>query len=182
MEQTRPAKAAGEKRNYQTYPEKYKDVSERVKLVRQMISEKINYLQAQKQFGIDEGTVRRWCRRYGDLESFDYIKKPVRCTYEVKMTLVRRVAANLMTVEEACSEHKISVRTFEKWLSEFLSKGAEKYVTGKNMIPQQTASSIKDLEKALAVANLKILGLETMIDIAEKQLKTNIRKKSGAKQ
>lgn len=40
----------------------------------------------------------------------------------------------------------------------------------------------KELEKALELANLKIIGLETMIDIAEKELEINIRKKSGTKQ
>jgi transposase len=40
----------------------------------------------------------------------------------------------------------------------------------------------KELEKALANANLKIVALETMIDIAEDVLKINIRKKSGTKQ
>jgi hypothetical protein len=38
------------------------------------------------------------------------------------------------------------------------------------------------LEQQLAEAQLKIRALETMIDIAEEQLKIDIRKKSGAKQ
>ncbi|MNH34984.1 hypothetical protein D3C79_956280 [compost metagenome] len=38
------------------------------------------------------------------------------------------------------------------------------------------------LQKALMEANLKIKALDTMIDIAEEQLKIDIRKKSGAKQ
>jgi transposase-like protein len=39
-----------------------------------------------------------------------------------------------------------------------------------------------DLEKALSDANLKIVALETMIDIAERELNIKIRKKSGSKQ
>lgn len=50
----------------------------------------------------------------------------------------------------------------------------------------QTTSEDKrkneELQKVLAEANLKIAGLETMIDIAEQELKTEIRKKSGTKQ
>lgn len=48
-------------------------------------------------------------------------------------------------------------------------------------------SSLKDLEKealekALQEAELKIKALNTLIDVAEDQLKIDIRKKSGAKQ
>lgn len=41
---------------------------------------------------------------------------------------------------------------------------------------------IKDLEQQLALAQLKNVGLNTMIDIAEKDYKLTIRKKSGPKQ
>ncbi|TXK20970.1 hypothetical protein FVR03_23770 [Pontibacter qinzhouensis] len=39
----------------------------------------------------------------------------------------------------------------------------------------------KQLEKALEEANLMILALHTMIEVAEKDLKISIRKKSGTK-
>jgi transposase-like protein len=41
---------------------------------------------------------------------------------------------------------------------------------------------IKELEKQLENAQMKNISLETMIDIAEEQLKISIRKKSGPKQ
>jgi transposase len=41
---------------------------------------------------------------------------------------------------------------------------------------------IKELEAALELAKLKIIGLETLIDVAEEQLKIDIRKKPGTKQ
>lgn len=40
----------------------------------------------------------------------------------------------------------------------------------------------EELRKALELARLKVAGLETMIEVAEEELKINIRKKSGAKQ
>ena len=40
----------------------------------------------------------------------------------------------------------------------------------------------ESLEKALKEAELKIKALNTLIDVAEEQLKIDIRKKSGAKQ
>ncbi len=41
---------------------------------------------------------------------------------------------------------------------------------------------LKEMEKQLEDAQMKNIALETMIDIAEEQLKIKIRKKSGPKQ
>ena len=43
-------------------------------------------------------------------------------------------------------------------------------------------ADVKALQKALEDAQLKILALNTLIDVAEEQLQINIRKKPGAKQ
>jgi transposase-like protein len=47
---------------------------------------------------------------------------------------------------------------------------------------QSLKQQIKELQKRLALSELKVEALETMIDTAEEQLKFDIRKKSGAKQ
>ena len=47
---------------------------------------------------------------------------------------------------------------------------------------KKSGDEVRDLQQALAEAQLKIKALDTMIDIAEEQLKIDIRKKSGAKQ
>jgi transposase len=41
---------------------------------------------------------------------------------------------------------------------------------------------VRQLEKALADEKLKTMALETLIEVAERDLKVPIRKKSGAKQ
>jgi uncharacterized membrane-anchored protein len=41
---------------------------------------------------------------------------------------------------------------------------------------------LKQMEKHLEDAQMKNIALETMIDVAEEQLKISIRKKSGPKQ
>ena len=60
-----------------------------------------------------------------------------------------------------------------------LTKAEE--VAKKTVDPSDNAE-LKALKKALEEANLKIRALDTMIDIAEEQLKIDIRKKSGARQ
>ncbi len=47
---------------------------------------------------------------------------------------------------------------------------------------QELEQKLKALEKDLAYEKLCTKALNTMIDIAEKELKISIRKKSGAKQ
>jgi transposase len=47
---------------------------------------------------------------------------------------------------------------------------------------EDSGDEIKRLQQQLADANLKIAALNTLIDVAEEQLKINIRKKPGAKQ
>jgi len=52
----------------------------------------------------------------------------------------------------------------------------------KNNTSAEESARIKELEAALELAKLKIIGLETLIDVAEEQLKIEIRKKPGTKQ
>ena len=46
---------------------------------------------------------------------------------------------------------------------------------------EPTKEQLRALEQQLAEAKLKIAGLETLIDIAEQELRIDIRKKSGTK-
>lgn len=46
---------------------------------------------------------------------------------------------------------------------------------------QEYKHHIRQLEKALEYANLKILGLETMIKVTEEDLQIKIKKKPGTK-
>jgi transposase len=56
------------------------------------------------------------------------------------------------------------------------------------MTPKERADNdnlekrVKELEKQLELARMKIVALDTMIDIAEQDYKLEIRKKSGPKQ
>ena len=47
---------------------------------------------------------------------------------------------------------------------------------------QELEQRVKELEKQLELAQMKIVALNTVIDIAEKDYKLEIRKKSGPKQ
>jgi hypothetical protein len=47
---------------------------------------------------------------------------------------------------------------------------------------EELEKRVKDLEKQLELAQMKIVALSTVIDIAEKDYKLEIRKKSGPRQ
>jgi transposase len=78
--------------------------------------------------------------------------------------------------------------TLRNWVSLY----QRKILTGLLTLPAMTHSQKQemqalkqrnaDLEQAMQQANLLILALNTMIEVAEKELKIPIRKKSGTKQ
>jgi transposase len=54
--------------------------------------------------------------------------------------------------------------------------------TEKSSLERELENKIKELEKLLEHEKLRTTALNTMIDIAERELKISIRKKSGARQ
>ena len=98
-----------------------------------------------------------------------------------------------MTIAEAMSAYNIrSNTTIKRWI---LSENKQmNELVGSNSLAlkkEQSSEHSPDLKptdetevlrQKLADAELKIAALNTLIDVAEEQLKINIRKKPGAKQ
>ncbi len=74
------------------------------------------------------------------------------------------------------------IRKFEKEASLVTEKPFLSEMKQEELNPEELQKRIKELEKALEDATLKADAYSTMIDIAEKELKINIRKKSATKQ
>lgn len=77
-------------------------------------------------------------------------------------------------VEDAVSRQQILLSSFRQPMGT-LNKPTD------DKDPAELQRKIKELEKQLEMAKLKAEGYELMIDIAEKELKIPIRKKSGTK-
>jgi transposase-like protein len=77
--------------------------------------------------------------------------------------------------------HKDAAHYFVRWYKEHYPNGVE---PGEAVaeIPLEISATHKGLASQLKDANLKIAGLEMMIEIAKKELGIDIRKKSGTKQ
>ncbi len=98
-------------------------------------------------------------------------------------------ASYAVLAEENGLKNKGVVKEFVKWYRKKLAQESENpsiMPTDEKLPSNEEASAleakIKQLEKQLVLSNLKVEALETMIDIAEDELKIAIRKKSGTKQ
>jgi uncharacterized glyoxalase superfamily protein PhnB len=94
-----------------------------------------------------------------------------------------------MTVGEACERMELHSKNPRSliyyWQKQFASEidFTLPVMTEKEKAKLDAAHKrMKELEKQLEHAQMKNIALETMIDIAEEQLKIVIRKKSGPKQ
>jgi transposase len=93
-----------------------------------------------------------------------------------------------MSIKEAQVSFGISnVAVVREWVRTFKKENSDLSFNNSSQ-PMAKPSNKKEteevevLKRALAEAELKVKALDTLIDIAEEQLKIDIRKKSGARQ
>ena len=124
------------------------------------------------------------------------IKKSKRGTpYKYESSLKRKIVQELysggITRSELCKKYKVggitTILGFERWYDEeqklmlpSIPMLPDKEPEGTD-IAQQQHQGTGGLEEELRLARLKIICLETMIDVAEQTLQIDIRKKAGAK-
>ena len=138
-----------------------------------------------EKYGMRKNTLGLWMNTYGS-KAYQSNK---RCIYPLTLRRsVLRAVEGGMTISQARMTFNIKSSTaIRRWMK---ADQQEKYdLVGINTISpmpktpkKKSGDEVRDLQQALAEAQLKIKALDTMIDIAEEQLKIDIRKKSGAKQ
>ena len=110
-----------------------------------------------------------------------------------KQAIMKAVQNGSMTIREAMSAYNIqSDTTIKRWIlsenkqmNELVGSNPlalKKEQSSEHSPDQKPADETEILRQKLADAELKITALNTLIDVAEEQLKINIRKKPGAKQ
>ena len=135
-----------------------------------------------ERYGVCSGTLTRWLRGH----NLDVTTRK-NYTLSEKRSVIRAVDSG-MSVNQAQSAFKISSPSLiRRWVNKFNEENAELVDLKPIEVAKKVAEiseeiELKALKKALEEANLKIKALDTMIDIAEEQLKIDIRKKSGARQ
>lgn len=110
-------------------------------------------------------------------------------TDEFKEKLVLLVMYQNQSVKETAKNYNLpNTYILNNWINLYKKKLEKGAVTITAMDPTKRKDpaalklQIKQLEKALAKANVMIYGLNAMIDYAEKELKVPVRKKRGSKQ
>jgi len=156
-----------------------------IKMVVREVEEGLAFQEAYEKHGIHSFTLRRWLNRYGSAEYLSCRSKRYPAT--LKRSACQAVIDGKMTVKEAATNWQLNATTLRGWVqqqkqevtpinTEILKKSKKKSST------PPVSDEVKALQEQLAYANLKIAALNTLIDVAEEQLKINIRKKPGAKQ
>ncbi len=102
--------------------------------------------------------------------------------------LVVEIESGRMSWQEARSRFKLPYH-FDALYKQWQKKYSEDIVLTLPLMSakdrtnnEELEKRVKDLEKQLELAQMKIVALNTVIDIAEKDYKLEIRKKSGPRQ
>jgi transposase len=137
--------------------------------------------------GIISKTLRFWQQQV-KRSAPGYYLKPKLSDAERKKA-VREILGGMITIPEAVVKYGVNHRSvIRSWIKKFSADLPSLTPLAMPISPeeQEELSKMQErcklLETALAQANLQITGLETMIDIAEKELQIDIRKKSGTRQ
>jgi transposase-like protein len=130
-------------------------------------------------------TINNWLVKYDKNKKWEKPEKRTRYTISEKIRIVAEHDEFQCSIIDYCEQYKINPSTLRKW--------KKLYSCSSNFNPPFKMRKTKEEEKAkinnelknqkeLEEAKLKIAGLETMIDLAEREFKISIRKKSGTKQ
>ena len=138
--------------------------------------------EANRIYGLGKSSLDSWMKRYGSEHYHQNIKRRSYTKLQ-KRTIVTAVEQGRMTIKEAQVAYNIKTeKTIRDWLLRFKEEKVDLCIEIQPQMAKQKSPDKQALEKALQEAELKIKALNTLIDVAEDQLKIDIRKKAGAKQ
>ena len=105
---------------------------------------------------------------------------------EFKRQKVTDIEKKLITIGQVCRQYEVSRTSVTKWLKKYslMRKKKEKMVyesDSESYKVKQMQERIRELEQAVGQKQLKIDFLEKMIEIAEEDLKVDIKKKLSTK-
>jgi transposase-like protein len=160
-----------------------------IKQVVREVEEGLDISEACKQYNLQGRRLRDWLDKYA---SPFYSRSKLHYYSAVqKKSICRAISQGKLTLQQAASTYHVHTTTIYSWQKqekhelEFPKDEVLKKSTKASVVKPSTEDDedeVKRLKQQLADANLKIAALNTLIDVAEEQLKIKIRKKPGAKQ
>ena len=104
------------------------------------------------------------------------------------LEIARQIRLGVFSIRGACMKYGMNRNTLKKWLLRIsvrsLNDNLSEEIFAEMKQDKQVAAlqrKVMELTRALQTAQLKIDGLQTMIQVAEQELQIKIRKKAGAK-
>jgi transposase len=142
--------------------------------------------EANRIYELGKSCLYNWMRDYGSVNYQQNIKRKIFSNLQ-KRTIVTAIEQGRMNIKEAQTAYGVkNVKIIRNWLTQYKAEKVELCIITEPAMAKKTnpfsAVQAEALKQALAAAELKIKALNTLIDVAEEQLKIDIRKKSGAKQ
>lgn len=128
---------------------------------------------------------------YTFLVSDSYGNKNEKGTYEIafRRWLVRELDAGRITIGDAIERFNFNPKNAHSLIHSWRKKYASDIALTLPVMTEKEKQKLdtlqkqlKQMQKQLEDAQMKNIALETMIDVAEEQLKIDIRKKCGPKQ
>jgi transposase len=98
---------------------------------------------------------------------------------ELKRYVVEQFESGHLNRADLCNEYGISRANIKNWLEEYGKFRPQKSIV--EVVMKSEKDKIAELEKALSEAHLKIRFYDELIKIADKDLKTDLKKTIGAK-
>lgn len=111
--------------------------------------------------------------------------------YEISFRrwLISQIDSGEISLQDARDRFNLSLTEYKKIIKKWQERYSDElHLSLSFMSSQERADNkkleqrIKELEKQLEYAKMKDVALNTLIDVAETELKISIRKKSGSKQ
>jgi len=145
-------------------------------IINEIASGQLSIPDAMAKYEVKRNTIRTWVIRCGKSDQVPSVKK--KFTSAQRRQIIYEVDSNQSPLWVILKKYGISENAIRLWRKQYLPEliGTKIPDMAEKEIP--TAIS-KNLVEEL---KLKIAALETMIDVAEKEYRIEIRKKSGTKQ
>jgi transposase len=149
---------------------------ERKKIIHQIEQGEITRQEAMEQYGIaDPDTLRSWILRYA-VKPEQILRRSY--TKSEKRYAAYRIITGEVSRSQLAIELRVDLATIRKWVRDV--KAETGYSKASKNLP--SANEIASQDQTVEDLRVKVAALNTMIDIAEKELGIDIRKKSGTKQ
>lgn len=152
---------------------------QKIKIVEEIEAGQLTRKEAMEKYNIiGHQTLNSWLVQFGSNPD-DVVKKQYKKADQ--RLAAYKIVSGEDTVDQVARAMKVSVGTVSMWVRKFKNEVPPKSNTSSKEKDQKASSLNEDQQKELEELLLKVAGLEMMIDIAEKDLKIDIRKKSGTK-